>query len=320
MSHHYSGPAFGFPWGDARLDLTDIYVFPKPDDASKSILILNAHPSSTVVRPEPTTTEPFAPDALYELRIDTNGDARADITYQVRFSRSAGGGQSAMLRRVEGGRSGEDGEIIIVRAPVSTGQEPVITECGAYRFFAGWRSEPFFFDTLGALNNLQFTGSDFFADKNVCSIVLEVPNSALGTGTIGLWGRVMAKLDGEWVQAERGARPQQGVFLPGSDRDAYLAAEPADDEHFIPVFAHALEHTGGYAPDEAMRVARTLLPDVLYYDPKRRASFPENGRTLTDDVADVFMVILTNGKITGDGVGHHRDLLSEFPYVGPPHG
>jgi hypothetical protein len=31
----------------------------------------------------------------------------------------------------------------------------------------------------GALNNLQFTGDDYFADKDVCSIVLEVPNSAL---------------------------------------------------------------------------------------------------------------------------------------------
>jgi hypothetical protein len=27
---------------------------------------------------------------------------------------------------------------------------------------------------------LQFTGDDFFADKDVCSIVLEVPNFALG--------------------------------------------------------------------------------------------------------------------------------------------
>jgi hypothetical protein len=319
MSHHYSGPDFGFPWGDARLDLTDLYAFPKPGDAGKSILILNAHPSSTVVRPEPTTTEPFSPDALYEFRIDTDGDHLADVTYQVRFSRAAGGGQTATLRHIESGRPTEDAEIIIARAPVSMDRDPVITDAGEYRFFAGWRSEPFFFDTLGALNNLQFTGSDFFADKNVCSIVLEVPNTALGTQAVGLWGRILARVDGEWVQAERGARPQQAVFLPGPERDAYLAAEPADDARFIPVFAHALEHTGGYTPDEAMRVAATLLPDVMPYDPRRPASFPDNGRTLTDDAADAFMGILTNGKITGDGVGPHGDLLSDFPYVGPPH-
>lgn len=319
MSHHYSGPDFGFPWGDARLDLTDLYAFPKPGDAGKSILILNAHPSSTVVRPEPTTTEPFSPDALYEIRIDTDGDAFADVTYQVRFFRAAGGGQTATLRHIESGRAAADGEIIIARAAVSMDRDPVIAEAGEYRFFAGWRSEPFFFDTLGALNNLQFTGSDFFADKNVCSIVLEVPNSALGTKAVGLWGRILARVDGEWVQAERGARPQQAVFLPGPERDAYLAAEPADDARFIPVFAHALEHTGGYTPDAAMRVAATLLPDVMPYDPGRPASFPDNGRTLADDAADAFMGILTNGKITGDGVGPHGDLLSDFPYVGPPH-
>src|SRR5215467_8388557 len=45
MSHHYSGPDFGFPRGDARLDFTDLYAFPKPSDASKSILVMNVHPS-----------------------------------------------------------------------------------------------------------------------------------------------------------------------------------------------------------------------------------------------------------------------------------
>jgi len=36
MSHHYSGPDFGFPHGDARLDLTDLYAFPTPGDAVSS--------------------------------------------------------------------------------------------------------------------------------------------------------------------------------------------------------------------------------------------------------------------------------------------
>ena len=86
MSHHYSGPNFGFPRGDARLDFTDLYAFPKPGDAGKSILIMNAHPSAVVNPPGATTPERFAPEALYELKIDTNGDAVADITYQARFS------------------------------------------------------------------------------------------------------------------------------------------------------------------------------------------------------------------------------------------
>ena len=75
----------------------------------------------------------------------------------------------------------------------------------------------------------------------------------------------------------------------------------------------------GYTPAEAKRVAGTLLPDVLPYDPRRPASFPDNGRKLTDDAFDLFIRILTNGKVTEDKVGPHGDLLLDFPYVGPPH-
>ncbi len=79
MSHHYSGPDFSFPKGDARLDFTDLYAFPKPGDTGKSILIMNVHPSAGENPPGATTTEPFAPEALYELKIDTDGDGVADI-------------------------------------------------------------------------------------------------------------------------------------------------------------------------------------------------------------------------------------------------
>src|SRR5205823_1477249 len=145
MSHHYSGPDFGFPHGDARLDLTDLYAFPKPGEADKSILIMNVHPSAVVNPPGPTTREPFAPEAL---------------------------------------------------------------------------------------NELQFTGDDFFIDKDVCSIVLEMPNSALGPNRVGLWARTLDGAGGVWVQADRGALPAQAVFLVGSERDSYHAGEPANDARF----------------------------------------------------------------------------------------
>jgi len=322
MSHHYSGPDFGFPRGDARLDFTDLYAFPKPGNASKSILVMNVHPSAVANPPGPTTAEPFAPEALYEFRIDTNGDAVADIAYRVRFSASEDGSQTATLRRAEGAQAagtGEGGQVIIASAPVSTGQDARVTEAGEYRFFAGWRSDPFFFDVQGMLNHQQFTGDDFFADKNVCSIVLEVPNTDLGTKRIRLWARTLIGAIEGWVQTDRGALPAQAVFLVGTEREAYLSGEPADDGRFVSVFAHSLEHTGGYTPEEARRAARTLLPDVMSYDSTRPASFPSNGRTLTDDAGDAFVAVLTNGKMTADKVGPHSDLLPEFPYVGPPH-
>src|SRR5438445_6671406 len=230
MSHHYSGPDFGFPHGDARLDLTDLYAFPKPGDAGKSILIMNVHPSASVNPPGPTTADPFAREALYELKIDTDGDAVADIAYRVRFSASEGGKLTATLRRVEGiqaARTGDGGQAIVEGAPVSMGREARVTQAGDYRFFAGWRSDPFFFDVRGALNNLQFTGDDFFADKDVCSIVLEVPNSALGHKEVGLWARTLDGGGGSWIQADRGGRPAQAVFLVGEEGNAYLAAAPA---------------------------------------------------------------------------------------------
>src|SRR6202167_1729010 len=244
MSHHYSGPDYGFPHGGARLDLTDRYAFPKPGDAGKSILIMNVHPSVGVNPPGPTTAEPFASKAVYELKIDTDGDAVADIAYRVLFSAFEGGAQTATLRRVEGEQAagtGDDGQTIIEGAPVSTAREAHVTAAGDYRFFAGWRSDPFFFDTMGALNNLQFTGDDFFAEKDVCSIVLEVPNSVLASGKMGLWHRTLDGASGKWVQADRGALASQSVFLPGDEKAAYQAGQPADDR-FIAVFAHSLEH------------------------------------------------------------------------------
>jgi hypothetical protein len=113
MSHHYSYPDSMFPHGDARLDLTDLYAFPKPGDFGKSILIMNLHPSVGENPRGPTTTMPFAPEALYELKIDTNGDAVADIAYRLRFLSSAGGTQVATLRRVDGTQAAgidDDGE------------------------------------------------------------------------------------------------------------------------------------------------------------------------------------------------------------------
>ena len=300
MSHHYSGPDFGFPHGDARLDFTDLYAFPKPGDASKSILIMNVHPSIGVNPPGPTTDEPFATDAIYELKIDTNGDAVADIAYRVRFSSDKGGAQTATIRRVEGEQAagtGDNGQIIIEGAPVSTGREARVTEAGDYRFFAGWRSDPFFFDTLGALNNLQFTGDDYFADKDVCSIVLEVPNSALGSRKMGLWPRTVDGASGKWVQADRGARSSQSVFLAGEQESCLSGCGAGGRCAFRPGL-RALTGAPGriYAgrSDAGGRDVCCRISSVMIR--RGRLSYPDNGRALSDDVMDVFISIIYQWK------------------------
>jgi len=322
MSHHASGPNFGFPHGDARLDMTDLFAFSKPSDAAKSIIVLNVHPSFSLSSVKPTTKEPFAPEALYECKIDTNGDAIADICYSIQFASSEDGRQRATVRHVQGERAAglcDEGEVLIKEAPVSLEQETLATRAGDYRFFFGWRSDPFFFDVNGNFNHMQFTGDDFFKDKDVCCIAIELPNSSFGPNQLGIWGRILVKAEEGWIQVERGGRPMQAVFLVGEQREAYLSGEPADDDRFIGVFAHELEHSGGYGPEAARGVARKLLPDILSYDPRDSVRYPHNGRTLTDDVVDVFLSLYTNGKVTGDKVGPHSDLLDGFPYVGPPH-
>src|SRR5437773_773159 len=136
MSHHYSGPDFSFPQEDARLDFTDLYAFPKPGDTGKSILIMNVHPSAGENPSGPTTTEPFAPEALYELKIDTDGDGVADIAYRVRFSAFERGGQTAAVHRVDGAQAAgtdDGGRLIVKSAPVSMGEDARVTEAGEYR-------------------------------------------------------------------------------------------------------------------------------------------------------------------------------------------
>jgi diketogulonate reductase-like aldo/keto reductase len=55
---------------------------------------MNVHPSFSLLSPEPTTPEPFAADAIYEFKIDTNADAVADIAYRVCFSAFAAVGHA----------------------------------------------------------------------------------------------------------------------------------------------------------------------------------------------------------------------------------
>jgi hypothetical protein len=129
---------------------------------------------SVGVNPPGPTTDPFAPEAVYELKIDTDGDVVADIAYRVRVSSSRTGRRPRRCVAFRASRL--PGQATAGRlSSMAHRREARVTEAGDYRFFVGWRSEPFFFDTQGALNNLQFTGHDFFADSDVCSIVWKYP-------------------------------------------------------------------------------------------------------------------------------------------------
>src|SRR6266542_1178815 len=178
--HHNDAPNL-----DPRTDITDLYIFQNPDDPTRSILILDVNPEA------PTHADAFDPQASYEFKIDTNGDFEAEIAFHVVFTNIEAGQQTATLYRATASLAqgtGPLGEIIIQHAPVSFTQEARITTEGPYWFFAGLRSEPFFADPTGFFNNLQWSGQDYWAGKNVFSIVLDMPNSALGLHPqIGIW-------------------------------------------------------------------------------------------------------------------------------------
>lgn len=322
MADHLDAPGLQSPNMDPRIDITDIYLFQKPENPNKSILILNVNPLA------PTLANSFEARAVYELKVDTNGDALADIVFRFIFSSFENNHQTATVKRATGesaGREGDDGEVIIENAPCSFTSETHITTNGDYRFFAGIRSDPFFFDLVAFLNGLAFhnPGSDFFIDKNVFSIVLEVPNHALGENPkIGVWSRTLMPRNGTLTQDDRMGRAGiNTVFNHGQDKNTFNAIEPSQDRaQFQASFVSTLEALGGYDAGTATTIAQILLPDILTFDYTSSAGYTSlNGRKLADDVIDFSLGLVTNGKITSDFVGPHTDYLSEFPYVGHPH-
>ena len=317
MSDHLDVPDLKPPM-NASLDITDMYVFQKPEDVNKSILVFNVNPVA------PTFADAFASDAIYELKVDTNADVVAEIAYRFTFSPKEHGVQTATVRRVSGQQAsgtGKEGDILFQNVPVAFGEEFTVAENGEYRFFVGMRSDPFFFDLDGYKNGMQFTGKDTFLDKNVFSMVLELPNSALGSNPrVGIWARVLIPKDEQpFFQIDRMGRPLVNVaFTKGEDKATLNHNEPIRDrelfqEKFIDLFI-----TSGRSSEDAQQTALSLLPDILDYDYSQPAAY-RNGRLLTDDIIDIQLAVLTNGAVTTDKVEPHKDLLKTFPYLGPPH-
>lgn len=317
MAHHVSGLGISPTSMDPRSHITDLYVFQKPGDAHKTILVMNINPHS------PITEDAVDHESVYEFGVDTDTDAVIDLAFRVRFSPVKENAQAASVQFAAGVAAAADldaGETLIPEAPVTFGAKPEITTVGDFSLFAGLRSDPFFADPVGAENNFQWTGKDFFTDKNIFGIVLEIPDTALGANSqVGVWARVLVPHDGRMVQGDRAGRPGiDNVFNQTvEDKRVWNQQEPAEDRGFLEKFAHVFEH-GGYSRDEAVALAQSLLPDLLTYDYTSAAGFP-NGRNLTDDVINMGIAQLSNGAVPHDGLSPHTDLRSDFPFLGDPH-
>jgi hypothetical protein len=291
---HLDAPGLTSPGGDGRLDINDIYAF---KNGSNTVLIMTVNPAAGVFSPLT-----FHPEASYDFLIDTNGDAKEDLTYKITFSESDDGLQEVMFRRIPG----KGGAVL---AKGQTGQNINVEGGGMLR--ADLFDDPFFFDLNAFLGAYAFcnapggpagdSGANFFAGLNVSAIVLEVPSDTFGASNIGVWART--ELDG---QVDRMGRPAiNTVFIPSTSKNAYNEGKPRHDQRDFSQFL------GDFA--------LVLLPDILTVDTSDSSGFL-NGRQLADDVIDLELQIITGDANAGDCVdGNDVAFLTNFPYLAPAH-
>jgi hypothetical protein len=323
MSNHFSAANLKSPGGDARLDLTDLFVFAAPDNPDRTVLIMNSNPFMM--------GNGFHPDAVYRFNIDNDGDSLPDAAFSFTFSEPKDGRQTATAYYATGSeaRTREPcGEKLIEATPVSFDAMAMPVQAGPCRLFIGKRSDPFFADAEGVLHwlvdgqngDFQWTGTDVFSSANILSVVLEVPNELLGRGSsIGVWITLSVRRDGTLVQMDREGNPSFNPILnPENIKDEFNSSDPVDDvkNHLKPLSEVLQRH--GYSPDEARTAALTLLPDILHYDRTMPAHYP-NGRVPTDDVFSARMIFMVHGQATPQRIKPHDDLMAVFPFLGRPH-
>ena len=252
MSNHYSAANLKFPGDDARLDMTDLFVFASPGDPGTTVLIIDFNPYTTGMSAMPPflMKSEFHPDGIYRFNIDTNGDAQADAAFTFVFSELKDGKQTGTAYYATGpqARQAEPaGDVLITGAPVGFDASARPVQAGPVRLFTGVRSDPFFADADGSFHGFQWTGQDAFADRNILSIALEVPHDMLSADPqIGVWGTVSVRRDGAIVQVDRGGHPTINPFVnPNNIKNEYNLRQPADDlTNYLELWSAFLEGNG----------------------------------------------------------------------------
>jgi hypothetical protein len=211
----------------------------------------------------------FSPNARYNLTIDTDGDARPNVTYRFQFRTKTGPfflgdtAQPFTVTRIAGGKSR-----VVARGttppnnigPRSTpnyrslAAKGVVPVAGGGQAFAGQRDDPFFGD-IGAIFDLVAIrkgtgnmggGKDFFAGYGVHTFGVQVPIADLGakSGIIGVWSSVDrrkvttrstsgARNSGAWIQVNRLANPLVNeVIIPTGLKDSWNGLQPWQEGRF----------------------------------------------------------------------------------------
>jgi len=175
-------------------DITDFYAFQSPANTNNMVFVVN---TQGLLAPSATGAAAFDSNVMLEINIDnsTTKDAVEDLVIQVTFE----DGMVQVYGPAAPVQSGLQSTLVSgsrkVEAAISMyGATPTIGSENSVQVFAGPRDDPFFFDldqykkiiggTATAFNN---PGTDTFKGTNVMSVVIELPKSSLGTGSVNTW-------------------------------------------------------------------------------------------------------------------------------------
>ena len=239
-SSHREAPLIA---GDPRADNTDVYAFVSPDDASSVTLISNWIPFE-----EPNggpNFYPWADHTRYNIKIDNDGDAFADLTYTWVFTTHYRDASGQFLTNTGQVTSLDDPDLNQyqtydltvtegIGAPVTLLNDAIsapsiagaasmpdytpLRDQAIYNLpgnggknYVGQADDPFFldlrvFDLLYGANASEL-GTDTLAGYNVNSIALQVPKSALSINGDPTRNPVV----GIWSTTERETTPNTFV-------------------------------------------------------------------------------------------------------------
>lgn len=279
-------------------DITDVYLFPSPQDNGKIVLAMNVNP---LISPGSGGTTYFDPNVLYQFKIDNTGDAVEDIVFQARFTAKGPNQKIQFYGPVSPTIRGSESRISTMR-PITGPINQSFQDTRGIKIFAGAREDSFFFDLerffailpdratpltgveVEDPNTPQLTSwrpqgqaVDFLSNGgyNVLSIVLEVPKGAVvgrsgpsaNRNTIAVWTTTSVPNGATWTQRDRLARPVVNeVFATVANNRHKINNETspiADVNELRSDILGFMTFPAGRSEQIRNVIAAVLVPDVL---------------------------------------------------------
>ncbi|WP_299677307.1 DUF4331 family protein [uncultured Dokdonia sp.] len=186
-------------------DITDFYAF---EGATQDNTVFVANVQGLL---PPGSSAQFDENVLVEINIDNDGDLVEDLIIQAiprdgimyffgPYSPNTTGLNSTI----------DEDTQLTGQVAISTGATATTETTNDISYFAGLREDPFFFDfnqfnaVVGGMapNGFNNPGNDDFDGTNILSIVVEVPNSLLGS-TFPHPAGTGVEVFNTWVEAKR---------------------------------------------------------------------------------------------------------------------